>query len=268
MTNAASQADAVNNRNDGFAYTGLEEINLTEVKVVGSNMFEGSDKLRTVWLPSAERIGRRAFALCKSLEELYLCDGTNGVQDVIIPETAADMELGLFSGVPGTVNVIVPDRLYGAWKTNAVWTALNVNIYSWSNYKPVRIREFSPEVVDMGTTTNLVFSMKENRTFTVREDCNNPVFTIELNDVHKVSTSEVRIDNIMVNVVSGEATVIVTRPGITTLTPRRADWGEGINYNRFLVVTLDNNNPLSINGPATVRFQYKTTGSTFTYVSG
>ena len=268
LTNAAAQLDLVHNRNDGFAYTGLEEINLPKVSVVGSNMFEGSGKLRTVWLPGSERIGRRAFALCSSLEELYLCNGTNGVQDVIIPENAPDMELGLFSGVPGTVNVIVPDRLYGAWKTNAVWTTLNVNIYSWSNYKPVRTREFSPEVVDMGTTTNLVFSMKENRIFTVREDCSNPVFTIELNDVHQVSTPEAGIDNVMVNVVSGEATVIVTRPGITTLTPKRADWGEGINYRSFLVVTLDNNNPLSINGPATVRFQYRTTGSTFTYVSG
>ena len=268
LTNAAAQLDLVHNRNDGFAYTGLEEINLPKVSVVGSNMFEGSGKLRTVWLPGAERIGRRAFALCSSLEELYLCNGTNGVQDVIIPENAPDMELGLFSGVPGTVNIIVPDRLYGVWKTNEVWTALNVNIYSWSNYKPVRTREFSPEVVDMGTTTNLVFSMKENRTFTVREDCGNPVFTIELNDVHQVSTPEARIDNVMVNVVSGEATVIVTRPGITTLTPRRADWGEGINYSRFLVVNIDNNNPLSINGPATVRFQYRTTGRTYTYISG
>ena len=132
----------------------------------------------------------------------------------------------------------------------------------------MRTREFSPEVVDMGTTTNLVFSMKENRTFTVSEDCSNPVFTIELNDVHQVSTSEARIDNVMVNVVSGEATVNVTRPGITTLTPKMADWGEGINFRSFLVATLDNNNPLSINGPATVRFQYRTTGNTFTYVSG
>lgn len=116
----------------------------------------------------------------------------------------------------------------------------------------------------MGTTTNLVFSMKENRTFTVREDCSNPVFTIELNDVKPVGAAEARIDNVKVNKVSGEATVIVNRPGVTTLSTRKNSLGKS----DFLLVSVNGNNPLSINGPATVKFKYQTTGDTYAYISG
>jgi hypothetical protein len=116
----------------------------------------------------------------------------------------------------------------------------------------------------MGTTTNLVFSMKESRTFTVREDCSNPVFTIELNDVSKLPSGDTSsIDNIKVNKVSGETTVIVNRPGVTTLKAIR----NGLGKSDFFLVSINGNNPLSINGPATVKFKYQTTGDTYAYIS-
>ena len=269
LNDLAAEGNLPSNRNGSFAYCGnMGEISLPNVKILGSNLFEKNNGIRTVWATSCEELWRACFKGSEKMDELFFCDGVNGVNNVVQLSTAGGMALEIFGNIGHRVNVIVPDNLYSIWKTNETWIGQNCDIYSWSNYKPVRTREFSPDVVDMGTTTNLVFSMKENRTFTVREDCSNPVFTIELNDVHTISNAEARTDNVMVNVKSGEATVVVTRPGITTLTPKRADWGEGISLRSFLVATLDNNNPLSINGPATVRFQYRTTGRTYSYISG
>lgn len=268
LEHTKAQVSLPQNRNDGFAFCrSMEEISLPNAKILGSNTFPYCNLLKKVVAPSCEEIWRWCFYGCYNLEELFLCDGQgHGVTNVVKLVTGGGQPLNPFAEIPHKVNVIVPDNMYGAWKTNEQWAAFsdNVNIYSWSNYQPARLKEFSPEVVDMGTTTNMVFSMKEIRTFTVREDCSNPVFTIELNDVSEVWTGDTRIENIKVNKVAGEATVRINRPGVTTLTTRK----NGLGKSDFFLVSINGNNPLSINGPATVKFKYQTTGDTYTYISG
>jgi hypothetical protein len=141
-----AQAGLPQNRNDGFAYcNSMEEIRLPNAKILGSITFSSCNHLKKVVAPSCEEVWRWCFHNCVNLEELFFCDGYGyGVTNIVKLVTGGGMPLDPFDGISHRVNVIVPDALYGEWRTNQQWTAQNVNIYSWSNYQPARMREFSP----------------------------------------------------------------------------------------------------------------------------
>ena len=53
----------------------MEEINLPNAKILGSNTFPYCNRLKKVVAPSCEEIWRWCFYGCYNLEELFLCDG-------------------------------------------------------------------------------------------------------------------------------------------------------------------------------------------------
>lgn len=57
------------------------------------------------------------------MDELFFCDGVNGVNNVVQLSTAGGMALEIFGNIGHRVNVIVPDNLYSIWKTNETWAS-------------------------------------------------------------------------------------------------------------------------------------------------
>lgn len=193
LQHTKAQVSLPQNRNDGFAWCySMEEIKLQNAKILGSITFSNCNHLKKVVVPSCEEIWRWCFLNCYNLEELFFCDGYGyGVTNVVKLVTGGGQPLDPFVGIKHKVNVIVPDTLYEEWRTNQQWTAQNVNIYSWSNYQPLRIRDFATGVkyAEYGTT-NLVFSTREVRKFVIESDNRNPTFTIDKQDWYSSQTKE------------------------------------------------------------------------------
>lgn len=165
----AAELHQPNNINASFAFCPhLREIELPDAKIIGSQLFQGTDGLRTAVFPKCEELWRAAFHDCHSIEEVYFCRGNVGVTNVVKLVTSTNMPLDIFWNVNHPVNIIVPDNLYGRWSKDATWLSQNVNIYSQSGYKPVRNGNYYKQsvVADEINSTNLVFSLSQTRTFT------------------------------------------------------------------------------------------------------
>ena len=126
----------------------LASVSLPVVTSIGNGAFRYCDMLELVYLPAATTIGYDSFSNCKALASVSLpvatairdsaferCVGLASVNFGDTPRSSVPtLGNGVFSSVPTSCNLIVPDAQYDEWVAAPGWSDLVTSGYTFTRH--------------------------------------------------------------------------------------------------------------------------------------